>query len=347
MIVVMRQACTEEEIQGVRSHIEDKPGLQAHLSRGSERTIIGVIGPASPDLRNELEQLEGVVEVVPISKPYKLAGREVHPDDTIVTVSGVEIGGSEMVVMAGPCSVESEEQLLSTARSVKASGARILRGGAFKPRSSPYAFRGMGVPGLKLLVKAREETGLPVVTEVMTAEDVDVVAEYADIVQVGARNVQNFPLLDAIGKIRKPVLLKRGLATTYEEWLLAAEYILVGGNPDVILCERGVRTFETYTRNILDLAAVPSIQRLSHLPIIADPSHGTGKWHLVPPMALAAVAVGASGLIIEVHPNPDRALSDGPQSLTFENFSRLMEGVRTVGATVGKTVASAAARAER
>jgi len=341
VIAIMRQGCTEEEIRSVREHIEAKPGLQAHLSQGMERTIIGVIGQAGADMRSELEQLAGVLEVVPISRPYKLAGREVHPDDTLVKVGDVTIGGDEVVVMAGPCSVESEQQIIATAHAVRAAGARILRGGAFKPRSSPYAFRGMGVAALKLLAKARAETGLPVVTEVMTAEHVPVVAEYADILQIGARNVQNFNLLDAVGAIRKPVLLKRGFATTYEEWLLAAEYVLAGGNSEVILCERGVRTFETYTRNVLDLAAIPAIKRLSHLPIIADPSHGTGRWHLVAPMALAAVAAGTQGLLIEVHPNPDRALSDGPQSLTFENFSRLMEGIRGVAVAVGKRVAPA------
>ena len=347
MIVVMRQNCTAEDVRGVREHIEARPGIRAHMSEGMERTIIGVIGQAPPDFRNELELLAGVMEVVPISRPYKLAGREIHPVDTLVKVGDVTIGGDEVVVMAGPCSVESEEQILSTAHAVKAAGARILRGGAFKPRSSPYSFRGMGVGALKLLAKARAETGLPVVTEVMTAEDVDVVAEYADILQIGARNVQNFNLLDAAGAARKAVLLKRGFATTYEEWLLAAEYVLAGGNRDVILCERGVRTFETYTRNVLDLAAIPAVKRLSHLPVIADPSHGTGKWHLVAPMALAAVAAGTHGLLIEVHPNPDRALSDGPQSLTFENFQRLMEGIRGVAGAVGKTVAPSTDRVPR
>ena len=298
-----------------------------------------MLGSIYPELQTELEQLPGVVEVLRVSKPYKLAGRDFRPDDTQITVGDVSIGGSEMVVMSGPCSVEGEEMLLATARVARDAGARILRGGAFKPRSSPYSFRGMGVDGLKLLAKAREETGLPVVTEVMTAEDVDVVAEYADILQVGARNMQNFILLDKVGKIKKPVLLKRGFSNTYEELLLSAEYIMSGGNHEVILCERGIRTFEDYTRNTLDLAAIPVLKRLSHLPIVADPSHGTGRWHLVAPMALAAVAAGAHGLIIEVHPNPDKALSDGPQSLTFENFQTLMEGVRSVAQVVGKSVA--------
>ena len=339
MIVVMQQGCTEEQIERVQEAIESKPGFRAPVWRGEERSVIGVIGHIYPELQSELELLPGVTEVLRVSKPYKLAGREFRPGDTLITVGGVTIGGNEVVVMAGPCSVEGEEQLLSTARIAKESGARILRGGAFKPRSSPYSFRGMGVEGLKLLAQARAETGLPVVTEVMTAEDVEVVAEYADILQVGARNVQNFILLDEVGKATKPVLLKRGFATTYEEWLLSAEYIMAGGNNEVILCERGIRTFEEYTRNTLDLAAIPVIKRLSHLPVVADPSHGTGRWHLVPSMALAAVAAGCHGLIIEVHPNPDKALSDGPQSLTFENFQALMNGIRAVAAAVGRTVA--------
>lgn len=341
MIVVMRQGCSDAEVEGVQEAIESKPGFQAPIWRGEERSVIGVLGHIYPELQMELEQLPGVMEVLRVSKPYKLAGREFRPEDTQITVGDVTIGGDEMVVMAGPCSVESEEQILSTAHMAREAGARILRGGAFKPRSSPYSFRGMGVEGLKLLAKAREETGLPVVTEVMTAEDVGVVAEYADILQVGARNIQNFILLDAVGKLRKPILLKRGFATTYEELLLSAEYIMAGGNNQVILCERGIRTFEDYTRNTLDLTAIPVIKRLSHLPIVADPSHGTGRWHLVAPMALAAVAAGAHGLLIEVHPNPDKALSDGPQSLTFENFQRLMEGVRAVAAVVEKSVAPA------
>jgi 3-deoxy-7-phosphoheptulonate synthase len=339
MIVVMRRDATEEEIQRVIAFIESKRDLRAHVSRGVERTVIGVIGHVYPELQGELETLPGVEEVLRVTKPYKLASREFHPDDTLVRVGDVVIGGDEVVVMAGPCSVESEEQLLETARAVKGAGARVLRGGAFKPRTSPYSFQGLGVQGLRLLAKAREETGLPVITEVMTAEDVDLVATYADILQIGARNVQNFKLLHAVGKVNKPVLLKRGFATTYEEWLLAAEYILAGGNKQVILCERGIRTFETYTRNTLDLAAVPVIKRLSHLPIIVDPSHGTGKWHLVTPMALAAVAAGSHGLLVEVHPNPEQALSDGPQSLTPDNFRQLMDGVRRIAQAIGKKVA--------
>ena len=343
MIVVMRTGSTELELEGVRQHIGAKEGLRPQVFQGVERTVIGVLGTTYPELRDELESLPGVREVVPISKPYKLASREFHPDDTLVQVGDITIGGSEVVVMAGPCAVESEQQILETARIAKAAGARILRGGAFKPRSSPYSFQGLGLPGLRLLAKARQETGLRVITEVLTSEDVGLVEEYTDIFQVGARNIQNYRLLEAVGKAHKPVLLKRGFSTPYEEWLLSTEYILAGGNQQVILCERGIRTFETYTRNTLDLAAVPTIKRLSHLPIVIDPSHGTGKWHLVAPMALAAVAAGAHGLEIEVHPNPDQALSDGAQSLTFEHFQHLMEGIRSVARAVGLTVAPAAA----
>ncbi|MSQ12136.1 MAG: 3-deoxy-7-phosphoheptulonate synthase [Dehalococcoidia bacterium] len=334
MIIVMRSGCTDQEIEGVRRQVEARAGLTTHLSRGVERTIIGVIGRIYPELQSELELLGGVTEVIRVSKPYKLASRDFHPDDTLIRVGNTTIGGKELTVMAGPCSVETEQQVLATAHAVKEAGAAILRGGAFKPRSSPYTFRGLGVQGLRLLAKAREETGLPIVTEVMTPEDVDVVASYADILQVGARNIQNFNLLDAVARISKPVLLKRGFATTYEELLLAAEYVMAGGNHQVILCERGIRTFEQFVRNTMDLAAIPVLKRLSHLPVIADPSHGTGKWYLVQPMAMASVAAGAHGLIIEVHPNPDQALSDGAQSLTFENFQKLMDNVRAVHAAI-------------
>lgn len=341
MIVVMEQGCTEEKIEGVLGHLAERQGLEAHPSVGVERTIIGVIGQTTPELKNELESLPGVLEVVIISKPYKLAGREFHPDDSTVRIGDTVIGGNETIVMAGPCSVESEKQIIHTAQRAAAAGARILRGGAFKPRTSPYSFRGMGADGLRLLAKARQETGLPVVTEVMTSEDVGLVAEYADILQVGARNIQNYLLLDELGKIKKPVLLKRGFATTYTEWLLSAEYIMAGGNSDVMLCERGIRTFEDYTRNTLDLAAIPAIKRLSHLPVLVDPSHGTGKWHMVTPLALGAIAVGTHGLLIEVHPNPDKALSDGAQSLTLENFEELMNSARAVAMSVGRTIAPA------
>jgi len=292
------------------------------------------VASALPDLREMLELMPGVEEVVPITKPYKLTGREFRPKNTSIKVGGVTIGGNDLVVMAGPCAAETEEQVMITARAVKAAGANILRGGAFKPSTSPYHFRGLGVEGLKLLFQAKRETGLPLVTEVLAPEDVGLVLKYADILQVGARNMQNFSLLDEIGKAKKPVLFKRGLAATIQEWLLAAEYILAQGNRQVILCERGIRTFETYTRNTIDISAIPVIHKLSHLPIIADPSHGTGKWYLVIPLALAAVAAGADGLMIEVHPTPDSALKDGAQSLTFEHFGQLMAQVAPVAAAV-------------
>lgn len=330
MIVVMAKDSKEEELGEVQRRIESNPGLKAQVFHGVERIVVGVLGTVPPDLKEQMELLDGVSEVVPISKPYKLASREFHPDNTKVVVGGVVIGGDQPVVMAGPCSVEDEEQMVSTARAVKAAGATILRGGAFKPRTSPYSFRGMGLDGLKLLKLAKEETGMPIITEVMSPGDVDTVAQYADILQVGTRNMQNYPLLDEVGQTGKPVMVKRGMAAPYEEWLLAAEYVLAQGNEQVMLCERGIRGFEQFTRFTLDVAAIPVIKRLSHLPILADPSHSTGKWYLVTPVALAAVAAGAHGLLVEVHPNPDKALCDGPQSLTFQNFDALMEQVKAV-----------------
>ena len=330
MIVIMAKDTKPGDLDEVKRRIESHPGLKPQVFNGLERIVVGVLGSVPPDLKDEMELLPGVIEVVPISKPYKLASREFHPDSSKVVVEGVVIGGPEPVIMAGPCSVEDEEQMVATARAVKAAGAKILRGGAFKPRTSPYSFRGMGVEGLKLLRLAKQETGLPIITEVMAPEDVDTVAEYADILQIGTRNMQNYSLLDEVGKIRKPVMIKRGLAASYEEWLQAAEYVLAGGNDQVILCERGIRSFEQFTRFTLDVAAIPVIQRLSHLPIIADPSHSTGKWYLVTPVALAAIAAGAHGLLVEVHPNPDVAKCDGPQSLTFENFNSLMSQVEAV-----------------
>jgi len=323
MIVVMKTGCSQDEISGVKNRIEDA-GLKAHISEGIEHTVIGVLGKVFPELRDTLELLSGVEQVIPVTKPYKLASREFHPQDTIVELNGVTIGGNAIVVMAGPCAIESEEQLLSTAQAVKAAGATILRGGAFKPRTSPYQFRGLGESGLKILAQVGKETKMPIITEVMSPDHVDLIAKYADILQIGARNMQNFVLLDEVGKTKKPVLLKRGLSSNIQEWLLAAEYVLAQGNEQVILCERGIRTFESYTRNTMDLSAIPIIEKVSHLPIIADPSHATGKWYLVLPLALAAVAAGADGLLIEVHPNPDLALADGPQSLTFDNFRLLM-----------------------
>jgi 3-deoxy-7-phosphoheptulonate synthase len=292
--------------------------------------VVGVLGSIPSEFKDEMELMPGVSEVVVISKPYKLASREFHPEGTTVKVGSAVIGGPEPVVMAGPCSVEDEEQMVTTARAVKAAGATVLRGGAYKPRTSPYSFRGMGEDGLKLLDLAKQETGLPIITEVMSPVDVDTVAKYADILQVGARNMQNYNLLDAVGATRKPVMVKRGMSAPYEEWLLAAEYVLAAGNNEVMLCERGIRGFEQFTRFTMDVAAIPVIQRLSHLPIVADPSHSTGKWYLVTPVALAAVAAGAHGLLIEVHPNPDVAKCDGAQSLTFENFNTLMGQVQAV-----------------
>jgi len=335
MIVVMRANRSQDEINGVVRRIAEL-GLKEHISAGTERTIIGILGRVTPELQYTLASFSGVEEVIPVSKPYKLASREFHPQSTIIKLKDIAIGSDEIVIIAGPCAVESEEQLLATAREIKANGANILRGGAFKPRTSPYSFRGLGEPGLKLLAKARKETGMPIITEVMTPSDVELVASYADILQVGARNMQNFALLDEVGKAKKPVMLKRGLASTIQEWLLAAEYILAQGNEQVILCERGIRTFETFARNTMDISAIPIIKKVSHLPIIADPSHATGKWYLVAPLGLAAVAAGADGLMIEVHPHPEQALADGPQSLTFDNFRQLILQLRPIARAVNR-----------
>ncbi len=339
MIVVMKTGSQAKEIDIVMDRLHSL-GLQGHLSTGVERTVIGVVGVIStiPDLRERLELVPGVEEVVPISKPFKLSSREFKAEDTVIDVGGVKIGGKELVVMAGPCAAETRDQVMSTARAVKAAGARILRGGAFKPSTSPYSFRGLGEEGLKLLAEAKQENGLPLITEVLTPQDVELVVKYADILQVGARNMQNFTLLDEVGQADKPVMLKRGLSATIQEWLLAAEYILAQGNRQLILCERGIRTYETYTRNTMDVSSIPIVHKLSHLPIIADPSHGTGKWYLVAPMAMASVAAGANGLMIEVHPTPDTALKDGAQSLTFEHFEELMKRVTPIAAAVGRTV---------
>ncbi len=338
MIVVMQPGATQEQIQAVIDRVAEF-GFQTKLAPGAERMVIGVVGSPLPDtLKEALERLPGVEEVIRVSKRYKLVSREFYPLDTVIQVRDVTIGGNEVVVIAGPCSVENERQIIETARAVKAAGARMLRGGAFKPRTSPYEFRGLGEQGLKLLAKAREETGLPIVTEVLSAQHVDLVAEYADVLQIGARNCQNYLLLEAVGRAKKPVLLKRGMAVQIEEWLLSAEYIVAQGNEQVILCERGIRTFETFTRNTLDLNAVPAVKHLSHLPIIVDPSHGTGRWFMVPAMMLAAVAAGADGLIVEVHPNPDHALSDGAQSLTPENFAAVMPKLAAVARAVGRSL---------
>jgi len=345
VIIVMSTQASKQDVDEVLERMAAE-GLKPHISEGEERTVIGAIGHIYPELVDVFSSYNGVDEVIRVSKPFKQASREFRPFDTIVDVDGVKVGsGQELAIMAGPCAVESEDQLLRTADIVAEQGARFLRGGAYKPRTSPYAFRGLGEEGLKLHAKARQRTGLKIITEVMTPSDVLLVADYADVLQIGARNMQNFNLLDEVGKIDKPVMLKRGMSATIEEWLMAAEYILNGGNRNVMLCERGIRTFEQYTRNTMDLSAIPMVKRLSHLPVIADPSHGTGKWYLIEPMAKAAVACGADGLIIEVHPSPDHALSDGPQSLTFENFDKLMDQVRRVAQAVGREVAPALALA--
>lgn len=336
MIIVLRPSATDQDIEDVSRRIQEM-GYRAHVSRGETRTIIGAIGDDRGKERlQSLESLECVEAVIRILQPFKLASRDVHPEGTQVQVNGVVIGGQKVVVMAGPCSVESREQLLAVAREAKAAGATILRGGAFKPRTSPYAFQGLEEEGLKLLAEARKATGLPVVTEVMEPEKVELVAEYADLLQIGARNVQNFSLLKRVAECGKPVLLKRGMATSIQEWLLSAEYILSGGNGQVILCERGIRTFETFTRYTLDLNAVPVVKKLSHLPIVVDPSHGTGHWEYVGAMARAGLAAGADGLIIEVHNKPEEALSDGPQSLKPERFARLMQELRPLVRALGR-----------
>ncbi|OGB90527.1 3-deoxy-7-phosphoheptulonate synthase [candidate division WOR-1 bacterium RIFCSPHIGHO2_01_FULL_53_15] len=337
MIIIMKPDATDSQIEHVTEKLK-KHGFGVHLSKGAERTVIGAIGDKSALELETIQMLPGVSEIVPIRKPYKLVSREFKIEDTVVKIgANVAIGaGQPIAVIAGPCSVESREGLLEIAAEVKKAGAAALRGGAYKPRTSPYSFQGMGEEGLKILKEAREKTGLPVVTEALDTREVALVAQYSDVIQIGARNMQNFNLLREVGKTRKPVLLKRGAGSTIEELLMSAEYILSEGNRDVILCERGIRTLETYTRNTLDLAAVPVIKKLSHLPVVVDPSHGTGKWDLVAPMAKAAVAAGADGLIIEVHPHPDEAFSDGPQSLKPDTFAKLMSELKTVAAAVGR-----------
>ncbi|MFD1773252.1 3-deoxy-7-phosphoheptulonate synthase [Paenibacillus rhizophilus] len=340
MIVITSNQTPEEQVNDIIAVIE-KEGLQAHLSKGSDRTVIGLVGSVSPKLAEHLRQMKGVENVVKISKSYKLASRDFHPDDTVIEVKGVKIGGEHLAIMGGPCAVESPEQIDEIARLVKASGAQVLRGGAFKPRTGPYSFQGVGVEGLKMMADAGERHGLLTITEVMTPEYVDVCAEYADILQVGTRNMQNFDLLRALGTCGRPVLLKRGFSATYDELLNAAEYILAGGNRDVMLCERGIRTFETYTRNTLDLSAIPVLQGLSHLPVISDPSHGTGRRELVEPMAKASVAAGANGLIIEMHTDPDNSMTgDGVQSLFPDQFDNLLRDLEKLAPLVGKKFSS-------
>ncbi len=348
VIIVVSPGASQEDIQLIISRIEES-GRQAHLSQGTERTIIGVIGTDPPELQDMFETMTHVESVHRVTKPYKLVSREFKAERTIVQLPyGVTVGGNELAVMAGPCSIENEDHIVNTAHAVKAAGANILRGGAFKPRSSPYAFRGLGDEALRFLSTAGKETGMPVITELMSERDLESVCRYADIIQVGARNMQNFMLLDEVGKAKKPVMLKRALSGQIEEWLLAAEYIMAQGNPDVILCERGIRTFETAYRNTFDINAIPLAKELSHLPVIADPSHGTGKRGLVQPVAMAAIAAGADGLMIEVHPNPDHALSDGAQSLTYSEFTKMMRSVSAIATAVERSLsgvkATAAAR---
>jgi 3-deoxy-7-phosphoheptulonate synthase len=335
MIVIMERRASADQIQKVVDRVEEL-GFRAHLSQGEERTIIGVIGDERPLSVEALELLDGVERVVPVLHPFKLASRDFKPDRTVIQLDGVNIGGDEIVVMAGPCAVESREQVFEVAWAVKEAGAKVLRGGAFKPRTSPYTFQGLGVPALELLGEVRETVGLPIVSEVMSAADIATVSKYVDVLQIGARNMQNYSLLQEVGKTSKPVLLKRGMSSTIHEWLMSAEYVLSNRNYNVMICERGIRTFETATRFTLDINAVPVAKQLTHLPVIIDPSHGTGKANLVGPAAKAAVAAGADGLIIEVHPNPDRALSDGAQSIRPEAFQKLMVELRQIAAAVGR-----------
>jgi len=335
MIIVLKSGSTQSDVDYISEKLQDK-GLKVHVSQGEERIIIGAIGDERILREAALAAYPAVEKVLPILKPFKLASRDFHDENTRITIGDAVIGGNEVGVIAGPCSVETREGLLEVARSVKKSGAKLLRGGAFKPRSSPYAFQGLGEEGLKYLAEARDETGLKVVTELMDPRDAELVDRYADMIQIGARNMSNFNLLKEVGKMKKPVLLKRGLSSTVKEWLMSAEYILDEGNMEVILCERGVRTFETETRNTLDLSCVPLVQSLSHLPIIVDPSHAVGRADLVAPMCMAAVAAGTNGLLIEVHESPEDALCDGPQSLKLDDFASLMKSLRSLAKALGR-----------
>lgn len=332
MIIVFKQNAKENEVKRVLDKVE-KLGLKTHISQGEETLIVGLVGDTTRVDPKRIEVEESVERIMKVSEPYKLANRAFHPEDSVIDVAGIPVGGKALTLIAGPCSVESKEQVLEVARRVKASGANLLRGGAFKPRTSPYSFQGMGSTALDLLVEAKEETGLPIVTELMSEKHIDEFNDKVDLVQIGARNMQNFDLLKEVGqRIKKPVLLKRGLSNTYEEWLMSAEYIMANGNPNVILCERGIRTFETYTRNTLDLQAIPVLKRLTHLPVIIDPSHAGGKWWLVEPMAKAAVVAGCDGLMIEVHNDPENALCDGPQSLKPDRYDNLLKDIRKLEA---------------
>ncbi len=337
MIIVMRTGATPEQIETVIEKVHSF-GLRTHPIYGVQKTVIGIVGDDKTRIVEKMQGMPGVEDIIPILQPYKFAGREAHPEDTVIRIGDVEIGSTAVVMMAGPCAVETEEQLLETARRVKASGASILRGGAYKPRTSPYSFQGLGEEALKYLAEARDETGLLVITEVTDPRNVELVSRYADILQVGARNMQNFVLLTEVGMSGHPVMLKRGPSSTVKDLLLAAEYVIIEGNRDIILCERGITTFETYTRNTLDLSAVPVIKRLSHLPVIVDPAHATGRTHLVEPMALAAIAAGADGVMVEVHPDPDSALCDGSQALTLSQFGEMMGKIRSIAHIVGRTV---------
>jgi 3-deoxy-7-phosphoheptulonate synthase len=337
MVVVMRERATDDQIQSVIAKLMEM-GFDVHRSTGALRTVLGAVGGSRQFDTALLEVLEGVQEVHRITEPYKLASRTFKPENTVITIDDVRIGGDEVIVMAGPCSAESEEQVEACAAAVKRAGAKILRGGAFKPRSSPYSFQGMGEEGLRLLRAAADRHNLKLITEVMDLSQINLIEKYAHILQVGARNMQNFTLLRELGRARTPVMVKRGISATIEEWLLSAEYVLAGGNPDVMLCERGIRTFESYTRNTFDISAIPVVQQLSHLPVIADPSHGTGRRDKVAPMARAAVAAGADGLIIEVHHDPDHALSDGAQSLLPQQFDRLMAELRIIAPAIGRSI---------
>jgi 3-deoxy-7-phosphoheptulonate synthase len=335
MVIVMQHGASAKQISAIVARVESL-GYRAHLVQGEERTIIGVIGDDRPIERTAFETLDGVDKTIPILKPFKMASRDMHPQDTLVSLDGVKIGGPKIVIMAGPCSVETREQIIETAIAVKEAGAHALRGGAFKPRSSPYSFQGLGEEGLELLAEARQITGLPIVTEVMSPDQIPLVMRYADMLQIGARNMQNYALLQAVGKANHPVLLKRGMMSTIEELLMSAEYILSNGNSRVVLCERGIRTFEKYTRNTTDINAIPVLKQLSHLPVVIDPSHGTGKWEYVTAVARAGIAAGADGLIVEVHPHPEEAWSDGAQSLKPEKFAQLVCEVKRVAEAVGR-----------
>ena len=338
MIIVMKTTATAKDVEKVSKIITDK-GLKVSVVNGTEQSVIGVIGDTTKIDPRAIEVDMAVDHVMRVSEPYKLANRAFHPDDTIVDVAGVKVGGDNLALIAGPCSVESEEQVIEIAKAAKKAGANILRGGAFKPRTSPYAFQGMGSSGLDILVAAKKATGLPICSELMDAQYLDEFNEKVDLIQIGARNMQNFDLLKKVGAgTKKPILLKRGLSATFEEWIMSAEYIMANGNPNVILCERGIRTFETYTRNTLDLQAIPVIKKLTHLPIIIDPSHAGGKWWLVEPMAKASIAAGCDGLMIEVHNNPEKALCDGPQSLRPERYEELLKQINKIADVVGKKV---------